>query len=132
MAYLISADLTGASCGRINLPNGDLSHANLTSAYLSEITLTGADFAGSVSLSSASNRFDFVNNSSTAAGLVVLGTNQIVGNIDGSGATQVNAGSDLTANHIIQDALVIAGTANDPGFVTIDASDADGDPPRRP
>jgi hypothetical protein len=40
----------------------------------------------------------------------------------------VNAGSDLTASHIIQSALVIGGTAKNPGLVTIDASDADGNP----
>jgi hypothetical protein len=45
------------------------------------------------------------------SGLVVSGTQQQVGNIDGSGTTQVNAGSDLTANHIVQSALVIGGTS---------------------
>jgi hypothetical protein len=44
------------------------------------------------------------------------------------GTTQVNAGSDLTANHIIQTALVIGGTINNPGLVTINASDASGNP----
>ena len=67
-------------------------------------------------------------NDSTAAGIVVSGTNQVVGNIDGSGTTQVNAGSDLTANHIIQTALVIGGTAGNPALVTIAASDAGGAP----
>jgi hypothetical protein len=51
-----------------------------------------------------------------------------VGNIDGSGTTHVNSGSDLTANHIIETALVIGGTATSPGLVTIDASDASGNP----
>src|SRR5262249_15827337 len=39
-----------------------------------------------------------------------------------------NAGSDLTANHIVQGALVIGGTANNPGVVTIAASDSAGSP----
>ena len=87
------------------------------------------ELAGSVSaLSSASNRVNIVNNSSAAAGLLVSGTHQKVGNIDGSGNTQVNAGSDLTANHIIQSALIIGGTLGSPGLVTIDASDASGNP----
>jgi hypothetical protein len=86
------------------------------------------ELAGSVSaLSSGSNRV-YVNNGSSAPGLLVSGTHQQVGNIDGSGTTQVNAGSDLTANHIIQGALVIGGTAKNPGMVTIDASDASGNP----
>jgi autotransporter-associated beta strand protein len=86
------------------------------------------ELAGIVSaLSSASNRVN-VSNSSSAPGLLVSGTNQQVGNIDGTGTTQVNAGSDLTANHIIQGALVIGGMAKNPGLVTIDASDASGNP----
>ncbi len=67
-------------------------------------------------------------NNSTAPGLVVSGTNQVVGAIDGTGSVQVNAGSDLTANHIVQSALVIGGAAGSPARVTIDASDASGNP----
>ena len=74
------------------------------------------------------NRVNITNNSTAAAGMLVSGTHQQVGNIDGSGTTQVNAGSDLTANHIIQSALVIGGTAGGHGLVTIDASDASGNP----
>jgi|GEM_PF-2259742 len=86
------------------------------------------ELAGSVSaLANGPNRADIANNSN-APGLLVSGTNQVVGNIDGSGTTQVNAGSDLTANHIIQSALVISGTSKNPGLVTIDTSDASGNP----
>jgi hypothetical protein len=67
-------------------------------------------------------------NSSNAPGIVVSGTHQQVGNIDGSGTTQVNAGSDLSASHIIQDALVIVGDAGNSGLVAIAASDASGNP----
>jgi hypothetical protein len=87
------------------------------------------ELAGSVSaLSSGSNRVNVVNNSSAAAGVLVSGTNQQVDGIDGSGTTQVNAGRDLTANHIIQGMLIIGGTAGSPALVTIDASDASGNP----
>ena len=86
------------------------------------------ELAGSVSsLSSGANRVNITNNSSSA-GILVSGTDQQVGNIDGSGTTQVDAGSDLTANHIVQGALVIGGTAGSPARVTIDASDASGNP----
>ena len=91
---------------------------------------TGAtlELAGSVSsLSSGSNRVNVVNNS-VAPGILVSGTNQQVGNIDGAGTTQVTAGSDLTTNHIVQSALVIGGAAGSPAVVTIDASDASGNP----
>ena len=63
------------------------------------------ELAGTISdLSSNVLRVNVMNNSDTP-GLLVSGTNQQVGNIDGLGTTQVNAGSDLTANHIIQTLL---------------------------
>jgi autotransporter-associated beta strand protein len=71
------------------------------------------------------NRVHLVNNS-TAPGVVVSGTHQVVGAIDGSGNVQVNAGSDLTVNHIVQTALVIGGASGNVGRVTIDPSDASG------
>ncbi|HEV2971346.1 MAG TPA: autotransporter-associated beta strand repeat-containing protein [Pirellulales bacterium] len=87
------------------------------------------ELAGSVSaLSNGPNRVNVTNNSTAAAGILVSGTHQQVGNIDGSGVTQVNAGSDLTANHIVQSELVIGGTAGSPALVTIDASDSSGNP----
>ncbi len=90
------------------------------------------ELAGSVSaLSAGANRVNITNNSSSA-GLLVSGTHQVVGNIGGSGDTQVNAGSDLTANFIIQSALVIGGTSKNPGSVTIAASDASGSPVGQP
>ncbi len=86
------------------------------------------ELAGSVSaLANGANRVNITNNSNSA-GLLVSGTNQQVGNIDGSGTTQVNAGSDLTADHIVQNALMIGGAAGSTGLVTIDASDASGNP----
>jgi probable HAF family extracellular repeat protein/autotransporter-associated beta strand protein len=87
------------------------------------------ELAGSVSAlgTAGGNRVHLVNNS-TASGVVVSGTNQVVGNIDGSGTTQVNAGSDLTANHIVQSALLIGGTASNPALAIIAASDQSGNP----
>jgi hypothetical protein len=41
---------------------------------------------------------------------------------------QVNAGSDLTADHFIQTAIAIGGTVGNAGMLTIAASDATGDP----
>jgi autotransporter-associated beta strand protein len=100
--------------------------AGVTATVASGATL---ELAGSVSAlgTAGGNRVHLVNNS-TASGVVVSGTNQVVGGIDGLGNTQVNAGSDLTANHIIQSALIIGGTTVNPGLVTIDASDVSGNP----
>ena len=77
---------------------------------------------------SAAHRVDVTNNSTAAAGLLISGKNQQVGGIGGTGITSVAAGGSLTANHIIQTALIISGTAGSPGLVTVDASDASGNP----
>ncbi len=87
------------------------------------------ELAGTVSaLGNGSGRVNITNNSTAVAGILVSGTHQVVGNIDGSGTTQVNAGRDLTANHIVQSALVIGGTAGSTALVTIAASNASGNP----
>ena len=92
------------------------------------------ELAGSVSAlgTAGGNRARVVNNSLGAAGqqagLVVSGVNQVVGGIDGLGSTQVDAGGKLTADHIIQSALVIGGAAGNPALVTIDPSNANGLP----
>jgi autotransporter-associated beta strand protein len=86
------------------------------------------ELAGPTSdLSSDTVRVNVMNNSKSP-GILVSGTHQQVGNIDGSGTTQINAGGDLTANQIIQSALVIGGVAGSSAIVTIDASDASGNP----
>ena len=86
------------------------------------------ELAGSISaLSSGTSRANIVNDSA-APGLLISGTQQQVGAIDGVGITQVTAGSDLTAHRIIQTALIIGGTAENPATVTIDAADALGNP----
>jgi autotransporter-associated beta strand protein len=89
------------------------------------------ELAGFVSaLTSGANRVNITNNSQQTSGgmLLVSGINQQVGAIDGTGDTLVNDGSDLTANHIVQNVLVIGATGSSPALVTIDASDALGNP----
>jgi autotransporter-associated beta strand protein len=104
--------------------------AGVTATVASGATL---ELAGSVSAlgTAGGNRVHIVNGS-TASGIVVSGTNQVVGGIDGAGNTQVNAGSDLTADHIIQSALLIGGTAGSQALVIIAASDASGNSLRQP
>lgn len=90
------------------------------------------ELAGSVSaLSAGATRVDVTNNSS-ANGVLVTGTHQQTGAIDGNGATKVAAGGDLAADHIIQSALIIAGSAGNPASLTIAASDSTGSPLDRP
>jgi hypothetical protein len=76
-----------------------------------------------VALSSGSTWND--NNSLTVTG---AGTLAVTGGIEGTGNLTVEAGSSLTANHIVQGALVIGGMADAPAMVTIAASDASGNP----
>jgi fibronectin-binding autotransporter adhesin len=123
-----------ASAGklRLSVTSGSPTIASgVTATVASGATL---ELAGSVSAlgTAAGNRAHIVNNSFGAAGqpagLVITGMNQVVGGIDGSGSTQANAGSNLTADHITQSALVIGGTAGNPALVTIDASNANGLP----
>ena len=63
-----------------------------------------------------------------AGGLLVSGTNQRVGRIQGIGNVVVAAGGSLTANSVVQNALTIAGSSGSHGLVTIASSDASGNP----
>jgi PEP-CTERM motif len=77
----------------------------------------------------AAQRVHVINSSTQAGGggLIVSGTNQQVGAIDGVGDTVVKASASVTANHIVQTALVIGGTdATHVGLVTIASSDPSG------
>jgi hypothetical protein len=117
---------------RLNIISGSTS---VGSGVTANITGSGIlELAGSVSAlgTTISAHRVAITNNSAAPGILVSGTSQVVGGIDGSGTTQVNAGSDLTANHIVQSALVIGGTASSPAIVTIDASDSSGDPLSQP
>jgi hypothetical protein len=117
--------VSGSGTLRLGVNSSATIGTGVTAVVSSGATL---ELAGSVSsLANGSNRVNITNNSD-APGVLVSGTNQQVGNIDGSGTTQVNAGSDLTANYIIQSALVIGGASGNPGLVTIDASDGLGNP----
>ncbi len=93
------------------------------------------ELAGSVSeLSSSgtiSTRANVTNDSlgtAGAAGLVVSGTNQVLGSLDGVGSVAIAAGGDLTVDHIAQNSLTIGGTSGSPGLLTIAASDSGGHP----
>ncbi len=98
----------------------------VTAAVASGATL---ELAGSASaLSGGGNRATITNNSQQSSGgsLLVSGTNQQVGSITGIGDTVVSAGASLTANSIVQNALVIAGSQGSTGSVTIAPSDENG------
>jgi hypothetical protein len=74
------------------------------------------------------NRVNITNSGNLNVGNTVVTptTIQQVGAIDGTGTTTVADGSQLTANRIIQGALVIGTTGSSPSLVTIAASDANG------
>ncbi len=112
---------------RFNVATGSAAvGASVTATVSNGATL---ELAGMVSaLSFGPNRVNITNSSNAAAGILVSGIHQQVGGIDGNGTSQVIAGSDLTADHIVQSALVIGGAAGNPALVTIDPSDASGNP----
>ena len=114
-------NVTPASTGTVVVGSG------VVATVASGATL---ELAGSVSaLSAGANRGNVVNNSQAASGgLLVTGTSQQVGKIDGTGNVVVNAGASLTANHIVQNSLVIGGSAGSTATFAIVASDASGNP----
>jgi fibronectin-binding autotransporter adhesin len=126
--------------GNINVSGGTLRFdvasggpAVIGSGVLATVSNAGVlELAGSVAALSdgtGSHSVAVLNNSTAAAGLHVTGLNQQVGAIDGSGTTQIDANASLTANHIVQSALIIGGVdATHTGLVTIDPSDANGNP----
>lgn len=72
-----------------------------------------------------SGHVNVVNNSqASGGGLLSSGTDQNAGFVSGSGDTVVADGSDLTISGIIQDSLVISGSLDNEGKLTIRASDS--------
>jgi hypothetical protein len=107
--------------------------ASVGSGVTAVISGTGIlELAGSISVlgiaSPAADRVAITNTSDAAAGLLVSAGSHQVGAISGTGNVQVNAGTSMIANSIIAGALVIGGQSGSPGKVTIDASDASGQP----
>lgn len=109
-----------------------ISGSPLVDNGVSANVLIGAtlELAGSISaLAAGPNRANVLNNSQAAAGgLLVSGTNQRIGNLDGTGNAVVANGAALAANHIVQNALTIGGSMNGPATVTIAPSDMTGNP----
>jgi fibronectin-binding autotransporter adhesin len=120
--------VSGGTLRLINAAGTALIGSGVTVMVNNDATLELAGPVSSLSDGTAANSANISNNSTAAAGVHVTGTHQKVGNIDGAGTTQVDSGSDLTANHILQGALVLGGDATHPALVTIDASDASGHP----
>ncbi len=108
----------------LTLANGRVSKLTATIDGTGTLELSGPDSA----IAGGNGRVNVINTSNAAAGLFVSGSNELVGGIDGTGNTMVNAGGNLTASHIVQNTLVIGGTATNRATMTIAASDAQGNP----
>ncbi len=120
---------TAVSAGRLKFNVASGSPTIAAGATVTVAAGATLELAGSISaLGAAGGNRAHITNSSTTSGIVVSGTNQVVGAIDGAGTTQVNAGGALTADHLVQSALVISGASGSLGRVTIDASNASGNP----
>lgn len=125
---LLGSSLQIAETGklRLNVASGSASVANGVVVQVADAATL--ELAGPVSALGGANvpSAAVVNNSTASAGLLVTGTGQQIGPVDGTGTTEVRSGSDLTTTHIIQNALVIGGTSDQPALVTIAASDSTG------
>ena len=117
---------------RINATGASVVGSGVTASVASAATL---ELDGTTSAltdaTTTANRVNIINSGNLNVGNTVVTptTVQQVGAIDGTGTTTVPASASLTANHIVQTALVIGGTdATHIGLVTIDASDASGNP----
>ncbi len=108
----------------LTLANGRVSQPTATVDGTGTLELSGPDSA----IAGGNGRANIINTSSAAAGVLVSGTNELLGKIDGTGNTTVSAGGHLTASHIVQNALVIGGTSANRAVVTIAASDSKGNP----
>jgi autotransporter-associated beta strand protein len=87
------------------------------------------EFAGRISvLTGGPDGVNVSNDSAAQAGILITGTNQVVGAISGLGNLVIDAGGSLTANCVRQSALVIDGDAGSLATVTIAPSDGNGDP----
>ena len=114
---------------RLNVNSGTSNVGSGATANISGSAVL--ELAGSTSALGSTlpnSRVAITNTSNAAAGLLISAGNQQVGGINGAGKTQVNAGASLTADHIIQSALIIGGTSSNRGLVAIDASDSSGNP----
>jgi autotransporter-associated beta strand protein len=113
---------------RLNIASPAGVGSGVTASITGSSILELAGTTSALGTTTPANRVAITNNSNAAAGLLVSAGNQQVGGIGGSGTTQVNAGASLTADHIIQGALIIGGASDTPAMVTIDASSASGNP----
>ncbi len=115
--------------GRLRLADG------AGSSPAAGISVT-VDNAASLELAGTASNFtggktqpvNIANTGTTTAGVEVSGLHQVVGRVSGTGNLTIDAGADLTANAILQGALVIGGSSGHPGTLTIAASDASGNP----
>jgi autotransporter-associated beta strand protein len=97
-------------------------------AVNNDATLELANNASALSDGVSAHSANVTNNSTAVAGILVSGSNQRVGNINGTGTTAIAGGASLEASHIVQSALVIGGAATSQGFAMIVDSDAGGSP----
>src|SRR5439155_25894602 len=82
----------------------------ITATVAAGATLELAGTVSALSSTAAATRRVNVVNNSAANGLLVSGTNQQVGAITGTGNTTIVAGGSLTANSIVQSAIIIGGS----------------------
>ena len=141
-----SAGLTGANAAYngITIFQDPASANAITVTGQASLTMTGVFYAPKALLMISGNGNTVVSTDTpSTGGEVIVFDTMVTGNgvltinadpptiplpIDSTGTLIVNAGSNLTASHIVLGSLVIGGTAGSPATVTIAASDEVGNP----
>ncbi len=141
-----SAGLTGAYApyNGITIFQDPASANSISVTGQASLTMTGVFYAPEALLMISGNGNTVVSTDTpNTGGEVIVFDTMVTGNgvltinadpptiplpIDSTGTLIVNAGSNLTASHIVLGSLVIGGTAGSPATVTIAASDAVGNP----
>jgi hypothetical protein len=135
-AGILNLSEVGSFAGNIQVNGGSLKLSGPTTPTFSAgvsaaVTGSGVLELGGIA-SDLTARVDIANSNTTGAGIVVSGTNQVVGGINGVGVLLVNPGGALTANHVDQTVLIIGGSAGDAATLTIAPSDSNGNPLESP
>lgn len=121
--------------GNVEVSDGTLAFDASTPPTLAAGLTTTVDGTGTLELDGSASALvggsggtSVINNSTASAGVLVNGNGQFAGGIDGTGTLAIADDGDVTANHVVQGALVIGGSAGHPATLTIAASDASGNP----
>jgi hypothetical protein len=125
---IIAGTTSGNSGGTSITVNGGILRFNPSSQPVTVGTGVTGTITSGTTLELAGTTSNLSNAGTGSNRVVVLNQQPSVGTTGGAGTLTNNAGSELTANHIVQGALIINGDQRPPPLVTIPSSDWSGNP----